>query len=519
MNCANHPHSGHILSGAARRNGRHRARAACRILPLKRGFPESADHLGGGDALQRRRCCWGIRSWIAWCFSIDAAPPVRGARLARIAGTALRFRNRFPRADQIRAGRRRWRAPIRIFGLDRSLAREPLASLFYSDPVVARSIHRVDRNLELAAAAGAPVAVHESPLPAGRAEGSLPQGPFVLACPLSGWRSKQWPLEYYARVAGRLSREAGVPLVLNGPPSESEALAGVPDAVLHLSSIEGLIHATRRATAVVGVDSGPLHIAAALGKPGVAIFGPTDPAQTGPYGGTFTVLRDPAAITSYKPARRDRRQTCAPSHPTRYSVRFSRNSHDAIIRRTVWLEMMFPKPYADFVARMRVPSGFLLVLAFSWFSRPDIQSLAYGLPVSLLGLAVRAWAAGHLAKNQTLAASGPYAFTRNPLYLGTLLTAAGLAIASRSLGLGALFTAVFLFIYLPVIQLEQQYLQSLFPDYAAYAARVPALLPRMTPAPGAQRAFQWSLYMKNQEYQAAAGFMAGTLFLLWKALR
>jgi protein-S-isoprenylcysteine O-methyltransferase Ste14 len=181
--------------------------------------------------------------------------------------------------------------------------------------------------------------------------------------------------------------------------------------------------------------------------------------------------------------------------------------------------MTFPKPYADFVARMRVPSGFVLVLAFSWFSHPNIQSLSYGLPVSLFGLAVRAWAAGHLAKNQTLAASGPYAYTRNPLYLGTLLTAAGLALASRSLGLGALFAAVFLLVYLPAIQLEQEYLHSLFPDFAAYAARVPALLPRMTPAPGAPRAFQWALYVKNQEYQAAAGFMAGALFLLWKALR
>jgi protein-S-isoprenylcysteine O-methyltransferase Ste14 len=181
--------------------------------------------------------------------------------------------------------------------------------------------------------------------------------------------------------------------------------------------------------------------------------------------------------------------------------------------------MLFPKPYADFVARMRVPSGFVLVAAFGWFSHPDIPSLAYGLPVSLLGLAVRAWAAGHLAKNQTLAASGPYAYTRNPLYLGTLMVAAGLAIAARSMGLGALFAAVFLLVYLPAIQLEQQYLHSLFPDYAAYAARVPALLPRMTPTPGAPRAFEWRLYVKNQEYQAAAGFLCGALFLWWKALR
>jgi protein-S-isoprenylcysteine O-methyltransferase Ste14 len=182
------------------------------------------------------------------------------------------------------------------------------------------------------------------------------------------------------------------------------------------------------------------------------------------------------------------------------------------------LRLLFPKPYADFVARLRVPSGFALVAAFAWFSHPDARSLAYGLPISLIGLAVRAWAAGHLAKNQSLAASGPYAYTRNPLYLGTLLVAAGLAVAARSAGLGALFAAVFLCIYLPVIQLEQQHLRSLFPEYAAYAARVPALLPRMTPA-GQPRAFQWKLYLKNREYQAAAGFLAGALFLLWKALR
>ncbi|HTT63855.1 MAG TPA: isoprenylcysteine carboxylmethyltransferase family protein [Bryobacteraceae bacterium] len=179
---------------------------------------------------------------------------------------------------------------------------------------------------------------------------------------------------------------------------------------------------------------------------------------------------------------------------------------------------LFPKPYADFVARLRVPCGFLLVAAFAWFSHPDTRALICGLPVSAIGLALRTWAAGHLAKNQALATSGPYAYTRNPLYLGTLLVAAGLAIASRSAGLGGLFAAVFVCVYLPVIELEQQHLRTLFPDYAGYAARVPALLPRMTPA-GEPRAFQWALYVKNREYQAAAGFLAGALFLLWKAWR
>ena len=182
--------------------------------------------------------------------------------------------------------------------------------------------------------------------------------------------------------------------------------------------------------------------------------------------------------------------------------------------------MHFPKPYADLVARLRVPSGFLIVAVFAWFSRPTALSLEIGVPVSLLGLALRAWAAGCLAKNEQLATGGPYAYTRNPLYLGTLLVAAGLSIAARSVGLGALFAAVFVFVYLPVIQNESEHLRRLFRDYAAYASAVPLLLPRLTPLrPENPNPFRFALYLRNQEYNAGAGFAAGTLFLLWKLVR
>jgi protein-S-isoprenylcysteine O-methyltransferase Ste14 len=177
---------------------------------------------------------------------------------------------------------------------------------------------------------------------------------------------------------------------------------------------------------------------------------------------------------------------------------------------------IFPKPYADFVARLRVPAGFALVAAFAWFSRPDAGSLAAGAPVAAAGLALRAWAAGHLAKNERLATSGPYAYTRNPLYLGTLTVAAGLAVASRSPGLGLLFAAVFGLVYLPVIQLEEQHLRKLFPEYAEYATRVPALVP-LARAIKSPHPFRASLYLKNQEYKAAAGLAIGFLFLIWKA--
>jgi protein-S-isoprenylcysteine O-methyltransferase Ste14 len=178
----------------------------------------------------------------------------------------------------------------------------------------------------------------------------------------------------------------------------------------------------------------------------------------------------------------------------------------------------FPKPYADLVARLRVPGGFLLAAAFLWLSDPARVSLLCGLPVSALGVWLRGWAAGHLSKNERLATGGPYASVRNPLYLGTLLTAAGLAIASRSPWLALLFAAAFVLVYLPVIELEEQHLRKLFPAYAAYAAEVPTLWPRFRrPAGGAR--FRWHLYLRNQEYQALAGFAAGVAVLVWKTWR
>jgi heptosyltransferase-1 len=187
--------------------------------------------------------------------------------------------------------------PRRIFGFDSSQVRERAAALFYSAKTLATSAHVVDRNLELAAAAGATGMLRAFPLPPGAPEGNLPPGDFVLASPLAGWRSKQWPAEHYASLAALLRRELNIRLVMNLP---AAGLLQVEGTLPHVSGLSGLIHATRRAAAVVGVDSGPMHLAAALGRPGVAIFGPTDPARNGPYGGSLRVLRGPSAITTYK---------------------------------------------------------------------------------------------------------------------------------------------------------------------------------------------------------------------------
>jgi heptosyltransferase I len=190
--------------------------------------------------------------------------------------------------------------PETIFGFHRSELRERGAAWFYSRSMLSESIHAVDRNLDLARVAGAASLLRSFPLPPGRPEGDLPEGGFVLASPFAGWNSKQWPIEHYTALAARTQEELGLPLVLNGAPAARAALQGVRGALVHISSIAGLIDATRRATAVVGVDSGPMHLAAALGKPGVAIFGPTDPARNGPYGGSLKLLSSPDARVQYQ---------------------------------------------------------------------------------------------------------------------------------------------------------------------------------------------------------------------------
>src|SRR5205085_9082346 len=108
--------------------------------------------------------------------------------------------------------------PDSLFGFHQSQLREPAAALFYSHKTLSRFTHVVDKNLDLASAAGAPHAVRTFPLPPGQPEGDLPDGDFVLASPLAGWRSKQWPIQRYRALAARLRAEFGIPLVLNGPP-------------------------------------------------------------------------------------------------------------------------------------------------------------------------------------------------------------------------------------------------------------------------------------------------------------
>ena len=192
--------------------------------------------------------------------------------------------------------------PNEFLGFDKSVAREPLASLFYTCRVPVTGPHRIERNLQLVAAAGAAILSHDSWIPPGEPEGRLPAGPFVLTSPFAGWKSKEWPLERYETLGRKLAKD-GLALVANVPEHRTAEIRKLAHVHVHTSGIPGLVDATRRATAVIGLDSGPLHLAAALRKPGVALFGPTDPACTGPFGGSMSVLRTALVETTYKRGR------------------------------------------------------------------------------------------------------------------------------------------------------------------------------------------------------------------------
>ena len=174
---------------------------------------------------------------------------------------------------------------------------------------------------------------------------------------------------------------------------------------------------------------------------------------------------------------------------------------------------LFPKRYSDLVQRFRVASGFLLLVVFALLTEPTSVSLVTGLSISAVGLLLRGWAAGHLAKNEQLAMSGPYAYMRNPLYAGTLITALGIVLAARSIWLAILFAAVFLLVYLPAIELEEQHLREIFPEYAAYARRIRRFLP-IAKWPGSAARFSWKRYWRNEEYKAALGFVLAAAWLV-----
>ena len=175
--------------------------------------------------------------------------------------------------------------------------------------------------------------------------------------------------------------------------------------------------------------------------------------------------------------------------------------------------------YARVARRIRVPLGFALAGIYIWLARPTWISIVVGLAAASPGIVLRALASGHVKKNAELTTTGPYRFTRNPLYLGSMVIGIGFGLASRSWWIALAIVLLFLAIYLPVIRSEEAYLRSQFPDFEEFTRRVPRLFPRLWPAAAAgEGAFSMELYHKHREYNAILGAVGMMGILVLKVL-
>ncbi len=174
--------------------------------------------------------------------------------------------------------------------------------------------------------------------------------------------------------------------------------------------------------------------------------------------------------------------------------------------------------WSQVARRIRVPLGFAFSVLYFWLARPTWKFLAIGAVLIVPGLLLRALASGHVQKNEALATSGPYAYTRNPLYLGSLLIGIGFAIASRSWWVGVALVVMFFAVYVPVIRSEERFLRVKFPEFDEYARLVPRMLPRITPARFGDDsgAFSMELYLRHREWNALLGTLALAVLLVVK---
>lgn len=203
-------------------------------------------------------------------------------------------------------------APTRI-GFSSATIREYGVPILYTDSVNCRTTHIADQNGELTLRAGANHPVGRVTLKVCEADAMKVRADFstqglseyIVLSPGGGWRSKCWPAERFGELSQRVRKEIGLPCVINYGPGEESLAAEVQSAggdskpISYDGEMGTLRALLRDARCIIGGDTGPLHLAVALGTPAVALFGPTDPARNGPYPPGEIVLRSPKAVTTY----------------------------------------------------------------------------------------------------------------------------------------------------------------------------------------------------------------------------
>lgn len=170
------------------------------------------------------------------------------------------------------------------------------------------------------------------------------------------------------------------------------------------------------------------------------------------------------------------------------------------------------------LSRLRVPLGYAVGALVIFLARPRAESIAAGMALAVFGEAIRIWASGHIEKTARLATGGPYAHTRNPLYVGSALLALGIAVASASLLVLAAVALYFAILYPPVVREESAFLAARFPEeYAAWAREVPVFLPRLRPAGPRASRFDWARVRANREWRTAAALPLVAIALVARA--
>jgi hypothetical protein len=347
------------------------------------------------------------------------------------------------------------------------------------------------------------------------------KSPFAIINPGGGWTTKLWAPERFGQVADWLNRERGIKSIVTFGPGEERLAQLVATssrsggATPQPSTLKQFVALARRAELFIGGDTGPLHLAAACGTPIVGIYGPTAPERNGPF--------DPRDVTVGRDlwCREDcHKRSCWHWECMEISVgnREGDNTPPATangltpVRPALCRDIIMFEAHGTGNGRLRSNQSArgLCAVAAVVDRVPSSPPLDHSRQLSgRRGLGIRAWASGYLRKNLELTTAGPYAHTRNPLYLGTFFLGTGVALSTGALWFVAVFVAFYLLIYAPVMSAEAKTMGDLFPkEYEDYRRDVPLFLPRARPyRERLPRQFELSAYLRHREYQAAIGLV------------
>ncbi len=359
----------------------------------------------------------------------------------------------------------------KTIGFPRAHLRERLARLWYTDmPEPGEHTHVVFKNLTLLAPLGVRELHPTFPIDVPWTEtfeevqGRFGREGYVLLNPAAAWPNKRWPPARFGAVAAAIAASVGLrSLVLWGPGEETLARAVVEESrgAAELSpptTITDLFGIARSARLMVSGDTGPLHIAAAVGTPIVALFGPTISERNGPWSAPTSWCHVPiGARVSIGGAAESARRASRTSASRRSLPPCSGGSNMSDDRPA---PQLLAPAFVERLARKRVALGFATAAAVLIVSTPTWRTWRFGLAVALAGEAIRMWAAGHLEKSREITRSGPYRWTRHPLYAGSGLIALGIVIASNSIAVTVLASVYMVGTIGAAVRTEEAFLRS-----------------------------------------------------------